>query len=322
MSSTRRTTPTMRAWAIDAYGSPNRMRLMELPVPEPKSGDVLIHMQGAEVGDWDALICEGGWDMGRPFPLVIGLAGAGTVAAHGRDVTGFTQGDPVYAYSYPLYDNGAWAEFMLVPATYVAAAPTTMDLTRAGAVPIVGLTAHETLTSILKLQPQETVLITAAAGGVGHLAVQIATDIGAHVVATASGRNHDFVRDIGAETVIDYTEGDFIPTLRSRYPKGVDKALNGVSGETANQVIWALRDGGQMVDLTGSASAKRPNVQIDTDYVVRADGKRLAIVRQLIDEKRLKVKIQEIFPFERAPDALERVLARHVRGKVAIQVAR
>jgi NADPH2:quinone reductase len=244
------------------------------------------------------------------------------VAAHGRDVTGFTKGDLVYVYSYPLYDNGAWAEFMLVPATYVAAAPATMDLTRAGAVPIVGLTAHETLTSILDLQPQQTVLITAAAGGVGHVAVQIAADIGAHVVATASRRNHDFVRDLGAEMVIDYTEGDFIPTLRGRYPKGVDKALNGVSGETANQVIWALRDGGHMVDLTGSASAKRPNVQLDTDYVVRADGKRLAIVRQLIDEKRLKVKIQEVFPFERAPDALERVLDRHVRGKVAIQVAR
>src|SRR5512142_3386521 len=145
MSKTETARATMRAWAIDGYGGPERMRFRKLPVPEPGPRDVLIRMSGAEVGDWDILVREGEWPMGRPFPLVLGLAGAGTVAAVGRDVAGFIEGDPVYAYSYPLYHNGAWAQTMLVPESYIARAPESLGLTRAGGAPIVGLTAHETL---------------------------------------------------------------------------------------------------------------------------------------------------------------------------------
>ena len=188
---------TMRTWAINAYGGPERMQLMELPVPEPGPGDMLIRMAGAEVGDWDILVRDGSWPMGRPFPLVLGLAGSGTVTALGRGATGFDEDHPVYAYSYPLYNNGAWAEFMLVPTSYAARAPAALDLTRAGGVPIVGLTAHETLTDILEVHRGDVVLITAAAGGVGHLAVQIASSLGGRVVGTASRRNAEFVRGLG-----------------------------------------------------------------------------------------------------------------------------
>ncbi len=315
MSNTGIKKTTMRAWAINAYGGPERMRLVELPVPpEPGPRDVLIRMHGAEVGDWDALVREREWPMERPFPLVLGLAGAGTVAAVGREVTGFAESDSVYAYSYPLYHNGAWADYMLVPASYVAGAPASLELTRAGGVPIVGLTAHETLTDILGVHQGDVVLITAAAGGVGHLAVQIATGLGAHVVATASRRNHDFVRALGAKTVIDYTAEDVVAAIRTLYPDGVDKALNGVGGETANQGVHTLRDGGRMVDLTGSASVVRPGVRVDTEYVVRADADRLAGVARMIDDGRLTLEIHEVFPFERAPDALEVVQARHTHG--------
>jgi NADPH:quinone reductase-like Zn-dependent oxidoreductase len=315
------TSAMMRAWAIEAYGGPEQLRLMELPVPEPEAQEVLIRMVGAEVGDWDVLVREGAWPMGRPFPLVLGLAGAGRVAAVGREVTGFAEGDPVYTYSYPLYHNGAWADYMLVPSSYLARAPTSLDLTRAGGVPIVGLTAHETLTSILEVQEGDVVLITAAAGGVGHLAVQIASRLGARVVATASRRNHDFVRGLGAETVIDYTAEDVLAAIRSRYPDGVDKALNGVDGETADLVVRALRDGGRMVDLTGSVSVERPGVRVDAKYIVRADARRLALLARMIDEGRLKLEVQDVIPFERAPQALEVVEAKHVRGKVVLKIA-
>jgi len=321
MSETDMVRATMRAWAIDGYGGPERMRLRTLPVPEPGPRDVLIRMSGAEVGDWDILVREGEWPMGRPFPLVLGLAGAGTVAALGGEVAGFAKGNSVYAYSYPLYHNGAWAENMLVPASYVAHAPASLDLTRAGGVPIVGLTAHETLTDILAVQRSDVVLITAAAGGVGHLAVQIATRIGARVVATASRRNHDFVRALGAEAVIDYTAEDIVAAVRARYPGGVDKALNGVSGEAANQVVRTLRQGGRMVDLTGSVSEVPSGVCVDREYVVRADGNRLAQVARMIDDERLTVEVQDLIPFERAPDALELVQAKHVRGKIVLEIA-
>lgn len=312
---------TMRAWAIEAYGGPEQMRIMELPVPVPSAHEVLIRMAGAEIGDWDILVREGGWPMGPPFPLVLGLAGSGTVAAAGREVAGFDVGTPAYVYSYPLYHNGAWAEFMLVPASYLASPPASMDLTRAAAVPIAGLTAHETLTDILAVRRGDVVLITAAAGGVGHLAVQIASRLGARVVATASRRSRDFVRALGAEEVIDYTTEDLVEAVRSRYPEGVDKALNGVEGETADQVVRALRKGGSMVDITGSASFVRPDANVDTQYVVRADAERLARLARMIDDGHLRVEIQEVFPFERAPQALETIEAKHVRGKLVLEIA-
>ncbi|WP_165235431.1 NADP-dependent oxidoreductase [Aquisphaera insulae] len=312
---------TMKAWAIDAYGGPDRMQIRRLPVPEPGPGDVLIKMAGAEVGDWDIMVREGEWPMGRPFPLVLGLAGAGTVAAIGGEVDGFAEGDLVYAYNYPLYCNGAWAEFMLSPASYVARAPASLDLTRAGGVPIVGLTAHETLTDLLAVQRGDVVLITAAAGGVGHLAVQIASRLGAHVVATAGRRNLDFVRALGAETVIDYTAEDVVTAIRAHYPDGIDKALNGVAGEEANRVARTLRKGGRMVDLTGSVSEVPRDVRVDREYVVRADGNRLSRVARMIDDGWLKAEIQESLPFERAPDALEVVQAKHVRGMIVLRIA-
>lgn len=310
----------MRAWAIDAYGGSERMRLRELPVPEPGPRDVLIRMVGAEVGDWDILVREGDWPMGRPFPLILGLAGAGTAAVLGDKVTEFVEDDLVYAYSYPLYDNGAWAEYMLVPTSYAARAPSSLDLIRAGGVPIVGLTAHETLTDILEVHRGDVVLITAAAGGVGHLAVQIATRLGGRVIATASRRNEAFVRGLGAEAVIDYQSEDLLEAIRSRHPRGVDKAVNGVEGETANRVVQVLRDGGQMVDLTGSATAERPDVRVIKDYVVRADGNRLASIARMIDGGHLKVEIQQAVPFEGAPAAIERIRDKHVRGKLVLQI--
>jgi NADPH:quinone reductase-like Zn-dependent oxidoreductase len=319
MSTRGKVRATMRAWAIDAYGSLER--IAELPVPEPGPHDVLIRMIGAEVGDWDCLVLEGEWPMGRPFPLVLGLAGAGTVEALGGEVTGFAEGDPVYVYNYPLYHNGAWAETMLVPASYVARAPRPLDLVRVGGVPVVGLTAHETLTDILAVARGDLVLITAAAGGVGHIAVQIAARLGARVVATASRRNHDFVRALGAEAVIDYTAEDVVEAVRARYPDGVDKALNGVSGEAANQAVATLRQGGKMVDLTGSVSVVPPGVSVDREYVVRADGDRLARLARMFDDDGLTVEVQDVIPFEHAPDALEVVKGKHVRGKIVLEIA-
>jgi NADPH:quinone reductase-like Zn-dependent oxidoreductase len=321
MIESQETKRAMRAWAINAYGGPERLRLMEIPVPEPRSREVLIRMHGAEVGDWDMLVREGGWPMERPFPLVLGLAGAGRVAALGSKVTAFAANEPVFAYSYPLYDNGAWAEYMLVPATYVARAPRSLDLTRAGGVPVAGLTAHESLTAVLEVHQGDVVLITAAAGGVGHLAVQIATKLGGRVVATASRRNHAFVRALGAETVIDYTTEDFVSAIYDRYPAGVDKALNGVEGDTADQAVRALKAGGRMVDLTGSVSIARPDVRVDSQYIVRGDGNRLMQVARMIDDGRLTLEIQDVIPFEHAPDAITIVEGKHVRGKLVLEIA-
>lgn len=234
MRATPSTPAMMRGWAIRAYGE--KMVLMDdLPVPTPGPHDILIQMRSAEVGDWDELVRTGAWDMQRPFPSILGLAGAGRIAAVGAAVTDFSENQLVYAHSYPLHDNGAWAEFMLVPQTYVAPIPASLTPVEAGGVPIVGLTAHEALIDVLRVTGGDVVLINAAAGGVGHIAVQLASGLGAEVVAAASQRNHDFVAGLGAAAVVDYdATGNVANAIRDQYPGGADTALNCVSGKAAN----------------------------------------------------------------------------------------
>jgi NADPH:quinone reductase-like Zn-dependent oxidoreductase len=308
----------MRAWTIEHYG--DTPVLAKIPVPSLRKSDVLIRMHGAEVGDWDELVRRGDWPMHRPFPLVLGLAGAGRVSAHGPEVNHFRKHDAVFTYSYPMYDNGAWADFMLVPEPYVARAPARLTLPQAGAVPIVGLTAHETLHDILDVKQGDVVLITAAAGGVGHLAVQMAVGLGAHVVAVAGTDHVDFVRRLGAEVVIDYRKENVVEAIRARYPRGIPKALNGVPGEAANVYAEVMADGGLLVDLPGEITARAERgVRIRKDYIVQADGERLARVAALIDEG-LRVEFSEHFDFEHAPQALERVLTKHLRGKLELRI--
>jgi NADPH:quinone reductase-like Zn-dependent oxidoreductase len=310
----------MRGWAINGYGS--EMVLMDdLPVPTPGPRDVLIRMRSAEVGIWDELVRTGARDVQRPFPLVLGLGGAGTIVAAGEEVKGFAEGEYVYAYSYPLADNGSWAQYMLVPDHYVARVPTSIAPMEAGGLPIAGLSAHEAMIDLLDIQEDEIVLVSAGAGGVGHIAVQIASLFGARVGATASRRNHEFLADLGAEAVIDYTEEDDLTrAILKVFPGGVDKVLNCVRGEDANDYVWTLKDGGKMVDLPGSVSVDRPAVQIISDHVVRGNGARLAELARLFDDGALQVALHDMVPFADAQDALDEVLTGHVRGKVVLRI--
>jgi NADPH:quinone reductase-like Zn-dependent oxidoreductase len=321
MATTAPSTGTMRGWAINGYG--DEIVLMDdLPVPVPGPRDVLIKMRSAEVGIWDELVRTGAWDMERPFPLVLGLGGAGMIVAAGAQVKDFAEGQYVYAYSYPLADNGSWAEYMLVPDNYVARVPTSIAPMEAGGLPIAGLSAHESLIDLLGVKEGEILLVSAGAGGVGHLAVQMGSLFGARVGATASRRNHDFLADLGAEAVIDYTEqDDLTKAILEVFPGGVDKVLNCVRGEDANDYVWALKDGGKMVDLPGSVSVDRPGVEIISNHVVRGDGARLAELARLVDDGALQVAMHDMVPFADAQDALDEVLTGHVRGKVVLRIA-
>jgi NADPH:quinone reductase-like Zn-dependent oxidoreductase len=293
----------------------------DLPVPAPGPRDVLIKMFSAEVGIWDELVRTGARDVQRPFPLVLGLGGAGTIVALGGEVKDFAVGQYVYAYSYPLADNGSWAEYMLVPDNYVARVPTSIAPMEAGGLPITGLSAHESLIDLLGVKEDEIVLVSAGAGGVGHIAVQIASLFGARVGATASRRNQEFLTDLGAHAVIDYTEADDLTrAIPDVFPGGVDKVLNCVGGEDANDYVWALKDGGKMVDLAGSVSVNRPAVEIISDHVVRGNGARLAELARLFDDGALQVALHDIVPFADAQDALDEVLTGHVRGKVVLRI--
>lgn len=320
MAITGPSTETMRGWAINGYGG-ELVLMDDLPVPTPGPRDVLIRMRSAEVGIWDELVRTGACDVARPFPLVLGLGGAGSIAAVGAQVQDFAEGQYVYACSYPLADNGSWAEYMLVPDNYVARVPASIAPMEAGGLPVAGLSAHESVIDLLGVKEDETVLVSAGAGGVGHIAVQIASLFGARVGATASRRNRDFLADLGAEAVIDYTEADDLSkAIRAVFPGGVDKVLNCVRGEDANHYVWALKDGGTMVDLPGSVSVERPGVKIISNHVVRANGARLAALARLFDDGALQVALHDIVPFADAQDALDEVLTGHVRGKVVLRI--
>jgi NADPH:quinone reductase-like Zn-dependent oxidoreductase len=321
----------MNGWAIQAFRDPNRpsaMALERLPIPAVEAGDVLIRMQGAEIGDWDALVASGEWPVDRAFPIVLGLAGSGTVAAIGENVVGLDLGDRVYTFNHPLSHpgcpsrnhNGAWAEFMLVPSERVALAPTSIDLTDVGGAPIAALTAHEALVDILNVEKHDIVLITAAAGGVGHLAVQIAARRGARVIATARAEHHETLRALGAEELIDYTRDDFAAAMRTRFPEGVDKALNGVGGETANQVVRATRSRGQVVDLTRSATERLPDGRVIADYVVRPDRVRLETLAGMFDREELELEIARTVPFADAPSGFAEAPTKHKCGVVVLAI--
>ena len=298
MSNSGTTKKTMCAWAINAYGGPEQMRLMDLPVPEPGPRDVLIRMHGAEVGDWDILVREGAWPMERPFPLVLGLAGSGRVAALGPEVAGFAEGEPVYVYSYPLYHNGAWAEYMLVPASYAARAPAPPRPDAGG--------RRADRRPDRPRDPDGHPQGASGRRGPDHGRRRRSRPPrrsdrrgpGGRIVATASRRNARFVLALGAETVIDYMSEDLVAAIHSRYPEGVDKASTASKARRPNQVVQALREGGHTVDLTGSVTVRRPGVRVDSDYIVRADAHRLTRLARMIDDRRLTVEIQEVIPFE------------------------
>jgi NADPH:quinone reductase-like Zn-dependent oxidoreductase len=304
---------TMRAWTIDGDGDPERMQLRELPVPLPGPRDVLIRMCSAEIADRNGIPHDAGW-VDRTLPPILGVAGAGRIAATGSEVTGLAEGDAVYACG-----RGAWAEYMCVPAAHVAPVPASLDLACAGALPVAALIALQTLEEILDVRRRDVVLVTAASGGVGHIAVQVAKRLGASLVAMTSATDRRFVEGLGADMVIDESSRDFVAAIHSRYPDGVDKVLNSIPGATANAAGRALRQGGHMVDLTGTATFAAPRMRIEVEHIVQPDPDRLSRFARLVDDGRIVVEVAQLMRFEQAPEALTRARGTHVRGTIGLQ---
>src|SRR6266540_3804802 len=217
---------TMKAAALDRFGPPSALTLHEVPVPRPGPQEVLIAIDTAGIGSWDASIRDGSWRRpGRPrFPLVPGVDGSGVVVAKGARVRRIHLGDRVYAYEFGNRQGGFYAEYAAADASHVGRVPKMLDLRDAGAVATTGLTALQGIDAV-RLRPRQTVLIFGASGAVGTMAVQFAVQRGAHVIATASGGPATrAVRRLGASRVIDARRDDAIEELRtlSRDGDGID----------------------------------------------------------------------------------------------------
>ncbi|MGH8186456.1 MAG: quinone oxidoreductase family protein, partial [Steroidobacteraceae bacterium] len=239
----------MKAAAIDRFGRPSVLKLHALPRPEPGANEVLIKLHAAGVGVWDADIRKGWWPGGRPkLPLVIGVDGAGTIAAKGARVRRFEIGERVWAYEFINPKGGFYAEYIAVNAGRVGRIPRRLDLIRAGAAAVTALTAMQGISDVLRLRRGETVLIFGATGAVGTMAIQFARGRGARVIATATGRKaRQLVLSLGAEEAFDARAGDAVERLRELAPDGLDAAFALAGGRNLDRCLDVMKRGGRVV---------------------------------------------------------------------------
>ncbi len=304
----------MRAIAIESFGGRDRLKLVDLPTPEPGPDDVLVRVRAAGVGPWDTKIREGLFGE-RSFPHVLGMEGSGIVESAGENVADLREGDEVYVYS-----GGCYAEYVAAPAQKVAPKPASLSFEEAAGAPVAGSTAYQGIVEEIGLKEAETVLIAGAAGGVGTMAVQIAASLGARVLGTASPRNHDYLLSLGAAEAIDY-HGDWVAATRTIASDGVDAVFDCVGGETFRRSFDAVRDGGRVVTIVAFGEEVEPGRGITHHaFSARAQRRKLEKLSEMFDAGKLRVEIEDVLPLEEAAKAHERVEAGHTRGKIVLRV--
>jgi NADPH2:quinone reductase len=314
----------MQAMAIDRSGGPEVLTMHTLAVPIPSASEVLIAVHTAEVGGWDADVRDG-WsaDGKKPrFPLVLGAAGSGTVAAVGSRVRRFKMGEPVYSYAWGNPKGGFYAEYVVVPAEDAAAVPRALDLKHAGAVPVAGITALDGIDDALHVKKGERVIIYGASGGLGVFAVQFAKRRGARVLAVASGSDGvALVRKLGADAAVDGRDGDVAGTAREFAPNGVDAILALAGGDTLERCIDALRKGGRLAYPNGIEPEPKHRRGIKTKQYDGTPGREeFEHLGRAVDAARLQVPIAAEFPLADARLAHERLAQGHILGKIVLRV--
>ncbi|WP_030231512.1 NADP-dependent oxidoreductase [Streptomyces sp. NRRL S-350] len=307
----------MKAITYRSYGGPDVLEYGDVPEPKLGPDSVLVRVAAASVNPVDWKIQAGYLDgaMDVVFPVIPGWDVAGVVEQVGAGVTEFAPGDEVIGYvREDLVRRGTFAELVAAPVRTLARKPANLDFTQAAGLPLAGLTAYQALTGALELKPGETVLIHAAAGGVGSLAVQIAVTLGARVIGTAGERNHDYLRTLGAEPVA-YGEG-LADRVRALAPDGVDAVLDLVGGDALRISPALLADGGRLASVADGTV-----LALGGRYVfVRPDVADLTALTELAESGRLTVEVAATFPLERAADAQRLNAAGHTRGKIVVTV--
>ena len=307
----------MNAVRIHRYGGPEVLRYEGVPRPEPGTGEVLIRVHGAGVNPVDWKVREG---YARDFlkhalPLVPGWDVSGVVEAAGPGATRWKPGDELFSRP-DIARNGAYAEFLVVRESEAARKPQSLDHLQAAAVPLAALTAWQALFDAAGLGPGQTVLIHAAAGGVGHFAVQLAKWKGARVIGTASGGNQSFLRTLGADDTIDYTTTRFEEVVRD-----ADVVLDTMGGDTQQRSWKTLREGGILSTILAPPpeEAVPPEKRLGYTFV-QPNAEQLSEIATLIDAGKVRTVVETVLPLPEARYAQDRSQAGHVRGKIVLQV--
>jgi len=315
----------MRAAAINSFGSTDQIKIMDLPIPQPQPHEVQIKVAFAGVNPVDWKICEGLFKDRMPyeFPIILGWDVAGTISEIGSEVTQFKVGDEIYAYvRSSTIKNGSFAEFICFEAQHVSLTPAKITLKESAAIPLAGLTAWQSLFEAAQLKENESILILGGAGGVGGMAIQFAKHMGAQVITTASLAKHPYVRDLGAEHPIDYTQEDVVARTLELVPGGVDVVFDCVGNQELENGFKTLKPGGRIVSIVqpiGEKESLKYNVQ--AKYVfVRPDGEQLRIIGELLSEGSVIPPHIEVMPLENVHDALAKLKTKHVQGKIVLSI--
>jgi NADPH:quinone reductase-like Zn-dependent oxidoreductase len=304
----------MRAAYYAVFGRPENLQIGERPDPVPDVGQMLVRTHAAGVGIWDVGMMRGAGGQAS-LPRIPGCEVAGTVEVA---ADGFSAGDRVFCSLFNA-GGGGFAEIAAARLDRAAAIPDSIDFPEAAGLVIPAVTAYEGLVDRARLQAGETVLITAASGGVGTAAVQIARNIGARVVAVASARHHGYVRDLGAEVAADYHDSRFAGQLRSAVPDGFDVLFDATGNEVRDQVLGLVRDGGRGIFIIGGAPPARDGVEFQY-FAATTTTQRLEAIAKLASGGKLRMPVEAEFPLERAREAMEHLGARHTVGRVVLRI--
>jgi len=306
---------TMKAITYSEYGNPDVLEYGDQPMPKVGPGMVLVKVKAAAVNPVDWKIMAGYLDaaMDLEFPVIPGWDVTGVVESVGIDARQFKPGDEVIAYGRKDYvHGGSFAEYIALPERVLAKKPASLGWNESAGLPLAGLTAYQVLNR-LGLKSGETVLVHGGSGGVGSLGIQIAVALGASVIATASEKNHDFLRSLGAEPVA-YGDG-LADRVRALRPAGVEVVADFVGGNL-EATLAVLAEGGRHASIADSDVDEHGGQWMWVTPV----GADLQVLADMADSGKLRVEVAEVFPLEKAADAFRSNMEGHTRGKIVVAV--
>jgi len=314
----------MKAAIINRFGPPEVLEITEIEKPVPQKNEVLIKIEFAGINPVDTKVRAGtsGMSKNLQLPAILGWDVSGTIESVGRNVSEFKTGDEVFGcIGFPGLGK-AYAEFAAADPKLITGKPSNLSFEEAAAVPLAGLTAYQAINEHLKISKGQRILIQAAAGGVGHLAVQFAKLNGAYVAGTASGKNEDFLKSIGVDQFINYKKEKFEEGF-----KNADAILDAMGGDILYRSFSCVKAGGRIVCLPSSSKNDPKAIQLAMQYKVELiwpmmhpGGEEMHLIARLLEEKKLQVKIDKIFAFEDITEAHKAIETHGTNGKVIVKI--